>query len=83
MYTINDFIPDDTDLNGRTRANGNFKINKIKLDISKTNPKYAGAKFYNALPKRIKEKKGKDLQNSIKEFLIENSFYSVKYYCIL
>jgi hypothetical protein len=83
LYKINNFTSDDIDLNVRTRANGNFKFKIIKLDIARTNPKYAGAKLYNALPKWIKEKKGSNFKNSIKEFLIENSFYSVKEFCVL
>jgi hypothetical protein len=58
-------------------------LKKIKLEASKKDPDFAGAKLFNALPKNVKEKKGQALQNSIKEFLIESCFYSVKEYCTL
>lgn len=83
MYKVNNVTTDEVDSKYKTRTKGNFKSDRIKLELSKKDPKYAGGKLFNALPNAIKEKKGLALQNSLKEFLIESCFYSVNEYCIL
>jgi hypothetical protein len=57
----------------------------MQIDMYKANkwskgPMVMGCRFYNKLPKSIKDKSGVFFKNSLKEFLLLKCFYSIDEY---
>jgi hypothetical protein len=82
MYKVNNFNKEDFEHKYVTRAKGHMKTSRVILRLTKQDPMYAGAKLFNALPTKIKNKRGTTtFANTLKEYLINECFYSVKEFC--
>ena len=66
-----------------TRIKKDIRINDENKTRAQRSPLDWGSRFYNVLPKAIKEKKGTSgFKICLKEYLIEHCFYSVKDFLI-
>ena len=64
-----------------TRNRSEFEIIKHRLQKTEKHPSVLGAKLFNKLPNSLKNvTNSKKFKNEIKQYLIENAFYSVDEY---